>query len=152
MKEITLIIGKENVYREVSRTAEYTGSKMQDRDAYQNISTTDEDKEMLERFWNESKSLVCESLKKVLLSAEEIMSPEQTFSLALGLSDSFDSQLEESMQSSLFSFFVTNIISKWYNFTNKKETTEYAAEAAGCIEDIKRKAFFKKKPVRPTYK
>ncbi len=146
--EITLKVNKETVYDEVAKTTEYTGAKMDDEHAYEVISTTDEDKAMLERFWNECKNMVCNSLKKVLVSEVEA---EGEYSLTLGLSTAFDESLTESMQRSLFSFFVMNITAKWYTFANKSEATGYATEAATYIEDIMRKAFFKKKPTRPTY-
>ena len=146
--EITLKVNKETVYNEVAKTTEYTGAKMDDEHAYEVISTTDEDKAMLERFWNECKNMICNSLKKVLVSEVEA---EGEYSLTLGLSTAFDESLTESMQRSLFSFFVMNITAKWYTFANKSEATGYATEAATYIEDIMRKAFFKKKPTRPTY-
>ncbi|MBQ8270795.1 MAG: hypothetical protein IJZ22_06300 [Bacteroidaceae bacterium] len=146
--EITLKVNKETVYDEVAKTTEYTGAKMDDEHAYEVISTTDEDKAMLERFWNECKNMICNSLKKVLVSEVEA---EGEYSLTLGLSTAFDESLTESMQRSLFSFFVMNITAKWYTFANKSEATGYATEAATYIEDIMRKAFFKKKPTRPTY-
>ncbi len=71
--------------------------------------------------------------------------------LSLDLSNSFDEALTESMERSLFSFCVMNITAKWYTFTNKQEATGCATEAATYIEDIMRKAYFKKRPVRPTY-
>ena len=148
MIDITLTVNKEKVYEEVAQTTSYTGAKMDDEHAYERIFTTDEDKSMLERFWNESKNTVCNSLKKILLS--EIEASEE-YRLSLGLSSSFDEALTESMNRSLFSFFVMNITAKWYTFTNKEEATGYATEAATYIEDIMRKAFFKKKPTRPTY-
>lgn len=146
--EITLKVNKDTVYDEVAKTTEYTGAKMDDEHAYEVISTTDEDKAMLERFWNECKNMICNSLKKVLVSEVEA---EGEYSLTLGLSTAFDESLTESMQRSLFSFFVMNITAKWYTFANKSEATGYATEAATYIEDIMRKAFFKKKPTRPTY-
>lgn len=146
--EITLKVNKEAVYDEVAKTTEYTGKKMDDEHAYEVISTTDEDKAMLERFWNECKNMVCNSLKKVLVSEAEA---EGEYSLTLGLSTAFDESLTESMQRSLFSFFVMNITAKWYTFANKSEATGYATEAATYIDDIMRKAFYKKRPTRPTY-
>lgn len=146
--EIALKVNKEAVYDEVAKTTEYTGAKMDDEHAYEVISTTDEDKTMLERFWNECKNMVCNSLKKVLVSEVEA---EGDYTLTLGVSTAFDESLTESMQRSLFSFFVMNITAKWYTFANKSEATGYATEAATYIEDIMRKAFFKKKPTRPTY-
>lgn len=148
MIDIRLRINKESVYEEVARTSSYTGAKMDDEHAYERIFTTDEDKAMLERFWDECRIMVCNSLKKVFLSEEET---DGTYDLNLELSNSFDTQLVGSMQRSLFSFFVMNIAGKWYTFTNKDEATGYVAEAATYMEDIMRKAYFKKKPTRPTY-
>lgn len=149
MIEITLRINKDKVYEEVAKTTSYTGKKMDDEHAYERIFTTDEDKDMLERFWSESKNTVCNSLKKVL--AEEVENERGEFILLLNLSSSFDENLTASIQGSLFSFFVMNITAKWYTLTNKEEATGYATEAATYVEDILRKAFFKKRPVRPTY-
>lgn len=148
MIDIAFKIDKKEVYEEVSQTTSYTGAKMDDENAYDRIFTTDEDQSMLERFWNESKNTVCNSTKKLLTSESET---DGVFTLALQLSASFDEALTESMQRSLFSFFVMNITAKWYTFTNKKEATGYATEAATYLEDIMRKAFFKKRPTRPTY-
>ena len=146
--EITLKVNKEAVYDEVAKTTEYTGAKMTDEQAYDLIATTEEDQAMLERFWNECKNMICNSLKKILVSEIE---EDAEYKMTLGLSAAFDESLTESMQRSLFSFFVINITSKWYTFTNKKEVTAYATEAASCVDDIMRKAFFKKRPQRPTY-
>lgn len=147
--DIELKVNKEAVYDEVANTTEYTGAKMDDEHAYEVMSITEEDYAMLERFWNECKVLVCGSLKKVLVSENE--TDEGEYKLTLGLSSAFNESLTESMQRSLFSFFVMNITAKWYTFTNKSEATGYATEAATYIEDIRRKAFYKKRPARPTY-
>lgn len=153
MIEITLSVEKDKVYKEVAKTTEYAGSKMSDSAAYELIPTTDEDKDMLERFWEESKNIICNVIKKVIISAKESGGqPAGVFILTLGLSNSFDENLTESMQSSLFSFFVMNIVSKWFSFINKEESASYSTEGSVYLEDIKRKAFYKKSPVRPIIK
>ncbi len=148
MIEISLTIVKEEVYEEVAKTTSYTGAKMEDEHAYDRIFTTDEDKSMLERFWSEAKNTVAGSLKKVLSSEEE---RDGSYILTLNLSSSFDEALAESMERSLFSFFVMSITAKWYTFTNKGEAAGYATDAAAYLDDISRKAFYKKKPIRPIY-
>lgn len=149
MINVTLRVEKEKVYEEVAKTTSYTGKKMDDEDGYDRVFTTDEDQEMLERFWNESKNTICNALKKVFL--DEVETEQGEFRLQLDLSSSFDENLTTSMQSSLFSFFVMNITAKWYTLANKDEATGYATEAATYVDDIKRKAFFKKRPERPKY-
>lgn len=148
MVRTTLTVNKNEVYEEVAKTTSYTGAKMGEDSAYDRIYTTDDDQGMLERFWNESRNTACNSLKKVLASDTET---NGVLNLALDLSSSFDTVLTDSMKSSLFSFFVMNIIAKWYTFTNKGEAAGYASEAATYLEDVMRKAYYKKKPVRPTY-
>lgn len=148
MQQLILKVDKASVMQEVAQTTSYTGAKMEEENAYDRIFTTDEDESILERFWNESKNAVCNSVKKILTSETEA---NGIFSLTLELSTAFDQALAESMQRSLFSFFVMSITAKWYTFTNKEETTMYATEAAAYLDDILRKAYYKKKPTRPTF-
>lgn len=148
MIAITLTVDKKGVYREVAKTTSYTGAKMDDANAYDRIFTTDENSEMLERFWQESRIAACNSLKRFLQSETEA---DGVYSLALELSGSYNEALTESMQRSLFSFFVMNITAKWYTLANKNEAEGYASEAATYMEDIRRKCFYKKSPTRPKY-
>ena len=148
MTIVSLKVDKESVFEEVAKTTSYTGAKMEDETAYERIFTTDEDQSMLERFWNESKVMTCNSLKKLISEEKEISG---VWYLTLALSDAFESVLSKSMEESLFSFFVMNITAKWYTFTNKGEATGYATEAATYMDDIMRKAFHKRRPTRPTY-
>ena len=146
--EVILTINKEAVYDEVTKTTEYTGAKMDDEHAYEKIMITEEDNIMLERFWDECKNMVCNSLKKVLVQEYET---ENEYTLTLNVSEAFNKALESSMQRSLFSFFVMNIIAKWYMITNKDEAARCASEAATDMEDVMRKAFHKERPTRPIY-
>ena len=74
-----------------------------------------------------------------------------TYELVLNVSVSFDMALLPGMELGLFSYFVQNIASKWYVYSNKKEAGGYASVASSILDEIKEKAFFKKKPTRPTY-
>lgn len=150
MIDITLRLNKAKVLEGVAQTTSYTGKKMpEDDDAYERIFTTEEDQSMLSRFWDEAKNAVCQALKREL--AEEREDDEGNYSVRLSLSNAFDEALKDSMERSLYSFFVMSITAKWYKFANKPEAADYATEAAGYLEDVKRKAYFKKRPKRPTY-
>lgn len=149
MTETIFTLNKNEIFEEVAKTTLYTGVKMDDDEkAYDRIFTTDEDKIILNRFWEESKNTVCDFLKRILSSENE---KDDILTIKLELSAAFDTSLESSMRSSLISFFVMNITSKWFNFTNKQESAGCAAEAATYLEDVKRKALYKKKPTRPIY-
>lgn len=73
------------------------------------------------------------------------------YELRLDVSKSFDNALLPSMKLSLFSYFVQGIAAKWYVYTNKGEAGDYADKASTLLDDIHRKAVYKKKPTRPTY-
>lgn len=79
------------------------------------------------------------------------ISISQHYELRLDVSKSFDMALLPSMKLSLRSFFVHNIVAKWYIYTNKGEAGDYADKATTLLDDIHRKAVYKKKPTRPTY-
>lgn len=168
--EITLSINKEDVMKEVATTTAYTGGKMVDNDknALHRISTVDEDENHLERFWEESRADICQELIGLVTfegMVSNIDSPTQpaatigrppmlqkmNYELRLDVSRSFDEALLPSMKLSLFSYFVQSIAARWYVYTNKGEAGEYADKAATLLDDIHRKALYKKRPVRPTY-
>lgn len=147
--EITLSIKKSEVLKEVAQTTSYTGAKMDDDvNAYERISTVDEDQPELNRFWDESRAEVAQTFIRMLSS--EGMDGDN-YNLVLNVSVSFDTALLPGMQLGLFSYFVQSITAKWYVFTNKKEAGDFADRGSAILEEVKEKAFFKKKPVRPTY-
>lgn len=148
--EITLSISKEDVMQEIAVTTAYTGGKMDnDMKALHRISTVDEDENHLERFWEESRADICQEL--IGLVTLEGMEDGKHYELKLDVSKSFDEALLPSMKLSLRSFFVHNIVAKWYIYTNKGEAGDYADKATTILDDIHRKAVYKKKPTRPTY-
>lgn len=148
MTEITITINKDEVYDEVSQTTSYTGAKMEgsDETTYDRIFTTDADRSQLERFWNESCVAVCEALKEFV---QEERNAKDGFTVLLALSSAFDPALEPAMKKELFSFFVMNIVCKWYVFTNKKEAGDFATAAATMLDGVKRKAYYRRRPTRP---
>ncbi len=150
--EIALSINKEDVMREVAVTTAYTGGKMEnDENALHRISTVDEDENHLERFWEESRADICQELIGLVTFEGMATPPGKYYELRLDVSKSFDDALLPSMRLSLFSYFVQSIVAKWYVYTNKGEAGEYADKAATLLDDIHRKAVYKKKPTRPTY-
>lgn len=149
--EITLTVSQSEVFKEVAQTTSYTGAKMDDdANAYERISTTDENEPELERFWNESRAEVAQTFIRIL-SSEGMEGDNDTYNLVLNVSIAFDIVLLPSMQLGLFSYFVQNITAKWYVFTNKKEAGAFASVGKDILADIKEKALYKKKPTRPVF-
>jgi hypothetical protein len=154
MIDVNLQVNKSYVYDEVAKTTSYTGAKMQgDEGAYLRIFTTDDDRQMLERFWAEACSSATELLKPFIVSVSaqpvsHTVNLGNNYDVTLQLSTAFDTSLSDSINSSLFSFFVSYITGKWYKFTNKAEANDYIAEAESALEDIKKKIYYRKKPTR----
>ncbi len=139
-------VSKDEVYEEVAKTTSYTGAKMQgDEGAYKRIFTLDADRVMLDRFWTETCDDVTEQFKPFLTSVD---STDPEYKVSLSLSCAWDSNLQGSINTNLFSFFVNSVVAKWFKFGNKPETESYATEALGIMDDIMSKVYYKKKPTR----
>lgn len=148
---VILSINKDAVFNDVAQTTSYIGAKMDDTmQAYERIFTTDDDKEKLMRFWDDSENLLCTNLKRFLVSEQETGSnANATYNITLSLSSSFDIKLTRSIQNAIFSYFVASIVAKWFTITNKDEAAGYATEAAAHLEDALSKIYYKNKPQRP---
>lgn len=145
MTQIELTVVKTAIYNEVAKTTSYTGARMVgDEDAYLRIFTTDEDQEMLERFWDEAVSGAIDQLKPFI----EQCGNGESFTVVLSLSSSFDTNLKDSIQRSLFSYFVAMIVSKWFKIANKGESEGYGVDAVGAMDDVMKKIYYRKKPTR----
>ena len=158
MIEITIKAIKADVLNEVARTTAYEGKKASDEGAYERIFTTEEDRSMLQRFWDEAASSMTESLKRFVTSVDDsyTTSDEEggtsetlpAYVANLALSSSYDTALTSSVEKSLFSYFVNAIVSKWNNFVKKDGVQRYEEEANNNMTDILSKLFYKKRPTR----
>lgn len=147
--EITLTINKPAVLTEVARTTSYTASKrVGDDEALDRIATVDEDQEELQRFWDESRAEVAKSFIRLL--ASEGMNGDD-YEVKLNVSGLFDMSLLPSMQLGLFSYFVQSITGKWYVYCNKEDAGAFADRGSALLQEVREKAFYKKRPTRPTY-
>lgn len=146
MKDITITVVKKAVYEEVAKTTSYTGAKKEGDDgAYDRIFTTDEDQEMLERFWKEAASGATDTLKKWIRKVEE----GDEYRLLLHVADGYDMSLTSSIETSMFSYFVNFIVGKWYLIVNAGESERYVTDAVGAMDDIMSKVLHRKRPMPP---
>lgn len=152
MQTITLRVSKKAVYNEVEKTTSYAGQKMADEDAnaYERMRTLEEDSAQLDRYWDETRNEFCKQMKDFLQKQEA--DGEWNVVFDLELSESFDMVLKDTMQEDLNSFFVLNIIAKWFTLTNKSEAASYKEAATNMLIGIHRNALHRKRPTRPTYR
>lgn len=180
METITIQIFQDEVYEEVAKATDYTGSKLIDGDegARDRILAADDDLAELGRFWEESVLATNENFKEMLVSGKtkritttvapvypaggELSKPSAQAGTAIGsirkigyeavieVSKSFDKALTASVQSTLRSFFIASIIGQWFKFANKGEANDYFTQGADMMETAERLLYSRKKPTRPT--
>ncbi len=157
MQEITITIEKNKVMHEIAKATSYTGAKMMadDPGAYDRIFVSDEEREMLERYWVEACSLVTDGLKEWLetVSAQPIhhgVDIQTNYTVTLKVADLYPVSLNDSVKSDLTNFMVGVILSKWYRLTNKSESEAYATESGAILVNAVNKLFTRKRPTRPT--
>ena len=150
METITITISQNDVYNEVAKATDYTGSKLIDGDenARNRILAVDDDFKELGRFWEESVTAVNESLKEMLISG--VTDSDKNYKAELQVSKSWDRGLTESVQSSLRSFFIDSIIGQWFKFANKGEAKEYFVTAGEAMLNVERLLYARKRPTLPT--
>lgn len=154
--KISLTVNKALVYDEVAKVTAYTGAKEvtdEDASAYNRIFTTEADKIALETFWSETTNAATDLFKEFIESVSTHapsngINISQDYKVSLMLSSSFDPLLKESIESSLFSFFVDTIVSKWFKYTNKDDIEDYQKTAASMLLDVREKIYYRKKPKR----
>lgn len=157
MEIITIHISQTDVYAEVAKATDYTGSKLLDTDenARDRILAADDDLTALSRFWDESVIAINENFKELLITGDtkllhsESENPEVIYEAELEVSKSFDKTLTTSVQSTLRSFFIVSIIGQWFKFANKGEANDYFAQAAEMMDSAERLLYSRRKPTIP---
>ena len=146
MVRITLSVSQDDVFEKVSLTSEYAGSKMQgDEGSYLRVSAVDSDRDLLVRFWDESCSTVTSVFQPFLSSVDKNAT---SYGVTLSLSSSWEGLLRDSMQKSLFDFFVSSITAKWYKIVNRPDVESMGGDAMSQLDNLKSMLYHKKKPVR----
>lgn len=163
METIKIQVIKSDVYEEVAKATDYTGSKLEsgDDEARDRILAADDDLANLSRFWEETVTAVNENFKEMLMSGntKDIAKDEttvgaieetQVYEGVFEVSMSFDKSLTSSIESALRSFFITSIIGQWFKFANKGEAADYFNQAAEALVAAERLFYSRRKPRRPT--
>lgn len=142
-----MTVDKAKVMTEVAMTTSYVGAKMEGDagDYYDKVFTTDEDAEMLERFWSEAASAATDALKEYVTNDVDA----DGYAITLRMPENFDTRLVASMEASLFSYFTESILAKWFLIANKSEAEGYTSLASGHMDDVTSKLYHRVRPTRP---
>lgn len=152
METIKLKVSRADVYDEVDKTTDYTGSKLAEgsEDARERILMTEYDRQTLSRFWEETCSVANERMKEMFVSGSR--PTDEDYEVTLQVSVSYDKELTPSVEASLRSFFILMVTGKWYVFTNKGEAGDYMTSASALMEDVRRKLYSRQRPRSPRHK
>lgn len=149
MSVLAITIEKNSVYSEVAKTTAYIGAKNKQENgktAFDQMFVTDADLAMIERFYNEGKETLKNLLKQFVTGINDDSSGNINWTLTM--SSSFKSYMEEGIISSIKSFLVNYIITKWCEITANDKVKEYAENATVLLQDIKEKVYYKSAPTR----
>ncbi len=152
METITIQIFRDDVYEEVAKATDYTGSKLigGDEAARDRILAADDDLAELGRFWEESVLATNENFKGMLISGTtRAITSRIGYEAVIEVSKSFDKTLTASVQSTLRSFFIASIIGQWFKFANKGEAKDYFMQATDMMDTAERLLYSRRKPTRP---
>ena len=141
---VDIEVKKSEVYEELKKSSWYAGVKLGD-ESYKIIAINDEDRIMLDRFFEESNNAAINRLVKVFFK-ESVSEDSDIYTMHLKLPDDFNKNLLPSIESSLLSYLVLSILSKWFAFTNKPEAAQYGTEAVAMLEDVATKVRHKLRP------
>lgn len=149
METITIDIRQGEVYGEVAKATDYTGSKMENGDekTRDRILAGDEDFKELGRFWDETIAAFEEFVKELLVGGET--DADNVYHATIEVSRSWDTSLKGSVQSTLRSYFIASIIGQWFKFANKGEANEYITSAADMLLNVERLLYTRRRPQLP---
>lgn len=152
MISATLTVAKDAVMEEVMKTTSYAGKKTDEavplqegqESAYDRMRATEYDKEQLARFWDEATSMATGRMSRWI----KCVTNDTSYTAELSLSSRWEEHLQPSMQASLFSFFVSFIIARWFTLSAKEDADTYMAAANTMLDDVMRKIYHRSAPER----
>lgn len=148
--EIQIRIDKASVYEEVAKLTSYVGAKLpDDGSGYNRIFTTDQDRHLLERYWEEACTATTNAMAGHVKQATGMAvshGVEKLSDFELTLRVSERSSAGATLQTAIFNYFVNYIASRWFMLTNKEEVQVYTALAQGLLKEARNIIYNKQPP------
>ena len=123
--EVICRVRKDLVLEEISRLTGYTGKTSNEVDV-DKISVTSDEGELMTSFW---KATINELFSIVERFASTVDNKEDEASYNLNMPSNFDVKATSSIETTMQSFMVNLICSKWFNISKKEEVKYYTSEA-----------------------
>lgn len=146
----TIEIRKSDVLTEVRRTTAYAGAKTPEnvplpagaKNAYEVFKATEENDDLLERFYKEA----CDDVTALL--GRFITSVDDTYKAECDMPSNYDTALTASLTGSLRNYMINEICARWLQVAEKAEWKNYADNATANMMDARGKLYNRKRPTR----
>lgn len=153
MNKFEIRISRADVYEEVAKTADYTGSKLTeggDADIRDRLLITDEDFQTLGRLWEESVAAANERLRGLYVGGSA--PSEGEYRAELRVPSNFDSALSVSIRNAVRSYLILSVTGKWFVLAGSDLAEGYMASAVAMMQGALRMLYSRKAPEAPRNK
>lgn len=149
MKSLDIILNREAIYEDVRRLAGYSGKKTTDTQgdtAYEVMHITKEEEEVLHVFYKEAYATLMDVLKTFLVTEGE------SGHILCSMPSSWDENLTESVKDTVHEYMVSFVVSKWYRIVKQDKESAELNDASLKMTELRKKLYWKRKPVLKTHK
>jgi hypothetical protein len=117
------------------------------------VAVTADEYHILEGYWREAASKAITTLRRFYrsvtpLGTGSMVDMEEVLILALSMPARFDAQYAPAMESSLFNYFVSYIVSKWLPLAYRADVEYYQKDATDNLTRILTSIFHQNYPER----
>lgn len=149
MQEIKIIVKKDAVFEEVAKTSAYIGGKNVDNNGnslFDQVFVTEEDREMLERFWQDALNSISFVMGDILISTD--VDTDGDYTVRLKMTDNFPESQIPGLQSTVTNYVVNAMVAEWSNLVAKTEADIYSAQATALLSQTRNAIYTRCRPTR----
>lgn len=146
MSTLSISIVKATVISEISLVTTYQAGRNKNvPEDFSRVNVSDADVSILDKYWNEC---IAEIDKELKMFITDNTTDDDEYAMSLTMPSNYDSAMDSSINTSLKTYVVNAILSKWFAITDPTSSERYATIAAGAMQSAKNKLWFRKKPTR----
>ena len=152
MNIATIKIDKDSIFEQIAKKTSYIGSKMKDEDAYDNIFTTDEDKEFFEEHFELAHAECVEMLfpyaMKEITDSEEVQ--DDGYSIVITVPKEMSQTTVSLVERQINEYIVSRLIAEWMMVCNIDSHSYWLERYTSIRKQINRTLLSRMKPLRRT--
>lgn len=145
MKNINIVIEKDDVCRDAELAAAYAGARGGDITDFERVTATAADRRLLTRYWNECAGRLVTAVRPVL---ETLVRGENSLRMTLALSHSVSDPMADEIESGCRSFLTAAVSARWFETVRRDEAGGARAFAEAEMTSLMEKIFHRRPPHR----